>query len=209
MISTTSLPFSRGISQRMISSGSGMYSACLPARCHARHELVGVHRRVLGVAFRVEEPGEHHRVRPAERGLICILEFPPLRGVAAGFEYRDHGSIGVLLARGVDGFADRRGVMGEVVDHRDAADRPLHLHSAAHAAEGTQAVPHAVGIRPDGMRGGDGRQAVANVERAGERRFHQPPLLAVMQHAEAGHPRRRTRRHVPATEAGRHRPRVS
>src|SRR5436305_411009 len=103
---------------------------------------------VRGVAAAaVEDGGEEHAVGAGEGLAVGLEEEAPSSGEAARLEERHQTMAGVALAQGVQGLLHRRGVVGEVVHHGDAARR----------AELVQAPPDTVETGEGGghVRGGD------------------------------------------------------
>ena len=121
---------------------------------------------------RVGHDGHDHAGRPVEGPRVVLLEDGAAAGVGPRLEDRDEAPVGVAGAQACDGGADRRGVVGEVVDHGDAALLAAKLLAALDAAVAREGG----GAFGDGNAEGRHRrqrsQGVLDVEVAEERDRH-------------------------------------
>src|SRR4029079_16004506 len=105
-------------------------------------------------AVDVDQVGEREAFRK------CIFQDALLERIRARLEDRKDAPVPMLLAQSGDGFADRRGVMREIVIQRNAAHLALALQAPAHAAEPGERLDRSLRLYPGMAGGGDGGDAV-------------------------------------------------
>src|ERR1700716_2403252 len=138
------------------------------SRSEITYQLVEVECGFLRVPIRAEERGKDNLVRTPKSLDVVVLEFPPLRGVAARLEHRNDAPAFVLLPDRVYRLTDRGRMVREIVDHGDTANLTANLHSALHAGERLEPGAHPLAVRLDRFSRGDDSEHVSHVESAGE-----------------------------------------
>ncbi len=107
-----------------------------------------------------------------------------LHRVAARLEHRDDPLCADLAAQAVDGRADRRRVMGEVVVDRDAVHRAAHFHAALDVAKFAQCARRAFRRDADMVGRGDRRQRIELVVHAAQVPVDPRHGLPALEHVE-------------------------
>src|SRR4029079_11850560 len=108
--------------------------------------------------------GNHHRVGVRERGDEFVLKYVPSRRVTAWLEHRPEFLLRILDAQSAERLADRRGMMAEVVDHRDAAGDAAHFHPALDAFEGIEGGLDLMILQAAMLGAGDDGERIADVQ---------------------------------------------
>ena len=118
---------------------------------------------------------------------VLPLEDCEARGGRARLEDGDDSPARVLVAQRSQRLADGGRVVREVVNDRDAALAPAHLHAPLDALERGERVLDLRARDAPRFGGDDDREAVAHVEVADERHLELTPLRAVAEDPEARH----------------------
>src|SRR5579872_5959245 len=109
-------------------------------------------------SLRLINAGEDDLVSKREAVDEFALEDVAAEGVAARLENGPEAAARIGRTQSAEGFADRGGMVGEVIDDRDAVDFSANLEAAAHRAKGGE-----------GFDDGIPRKALAGGERGGGR----------------------------------------
>src|SRR5947209_15086727 len=151
-------------------------------------ERVGVEELAVGAAALARKHrGDDDGVGGAEGCGVLALEDCEARGGRARLEDGDDSPARVLVAQRSQRLADGGRVVREVVNDRDAALAPAHLHAPLDALERGERVLDLRARDAPRFGGDDDREAVAHVEVADERHLELTPLRAVAEDPEARH----------------------
>ena len=131
----------------------------------------------------MKDAGEDDVVGKGKAFDQLALEDVAAQRVGTGFEHRPEGPARISGAQSTQGFADRGGMVGEIVDDGDAVDFCAHFEPASHAAKRCQRFGNRFrgNSLPRGQRRRGGR--VQGIVLASHRQRQFSPLFALAQHA--------------------------
>ena len=103
-------------------------------------------------SVRLEHPRDDRHVGRVERQLVVVLEDSLTRRERSRLVDRHEAALRILSAKRREGLLHGRRVVGEVVDHADAARDAPQLHAALDAIEGCEGLANRVAVRPERVR---------------------------------------------------------
>ena len=134
-----------------------------------RDDFFGMEPFVFRELVQPRDSRDENSIRVVEGGRELVLENRPPRGVRAGFEDRPDPRGSIFGTEPGKRFADRGGMVAEIIDDGDAANRAANFLSAFDAEEGGQRLADFRRRDSVKMRGGRGHSGIANIEITGHR----------------------------------------